>query len=352
MHVVKTFKTPQSKWRGFFVFLCLCTLSGRSATLSPTDSLSLNVSGGAALTTLHGAGSKASENGLLICLIDHSISDRVHALCAIRGSRSGNRAFIEEAALKWSLGRNEAEAGFVSNRYGFGTLYRPFSIFIFLFDKPVLWDAYGFGFTYKRSIGTSASVTAGSSINTRENGQAHVLLSMNKALLSLGILGGVQTYSMDDQDNSIATGLDATLRWDCLQIHGIAKYTDYLGFGHSSNPTMVPGKSFTGLLELSWMLTHTLNARAISYILKLQKRYDHQFLFEGLEASWMFARYFGLGSGCEWQKDDDVISLMPRCFLKAVPSADHASLEVSFQPTITHSKIISYRFSGEIWMRL
>jgi hypothetical protein len=95
-----------------------------------------------------------------------------------------------------------------------------------------------------------------------------------------------------------------------------------------------------------------LNARAISYILKSKKRYDHEFLFEGMEASWMFVKHFGLGCGCEWQKDDDAISLMPRLFAKAVPSPDHASLEVSFQPTITHSEIIIYRFSGELWMRL
>ena len=344
--------TPQSIGRGFFIFFCLLLLSTQSATLSPTDSLSLNVSGGAALSSLHGAGSKASENGLIICLLDHSLSDNVHAICAIRGSRSGNRAFLEEAALKWSLGRNEADAGFVSHRYGFDELYRPYSIFNFLFDKPVLWDAYGFGFTYKRRMGTSLCVTTGSSIDTRENGQAHVLLSMNKSNLTMGLLEAFQTYSTDNQDNSFSSGLEASWQPDRLHLHGVVKYTHYLGFGHTANSTMVPGESVTGFLELSCFLTSSLTAEAVSYYLKTQKRYDHEFFFEGLETSWMFAKQLGLGCGCEWQKDDDIISLMPRLFARIVPSPNRASLEISFQPTIAHSEIISYRLAGELWLRL
>jgi hypothetical protein len=338
--------------REIIAVCCIFALPVHSVILSPRDSLAILVSGGAAISFLHGAGQKASETGLCIASLDHSINNALHAVCAVRGGRNSLKSFIEEADIRWSFGSNEADAGFVSNRYGFALLYRQNSPYFFLFDKPVLWDASGFGFAYRRDMGRFFKLTAASSVNTRESGQAHALLSMGTTRFTSELFGGFQTYSSENQDNGISAGLEVRLRLDRIQMHGIAKSTDYLGYGHAANATMVPGESTIGFLECSWTPVPSINVSAVSYYLKAHKRYDHEFFFEGLEFKWIFFKQFGLGAGCEWQKDDDVASLMPRFFTMAVPSPDHACLEVSLQPTVVHGAIISYRLSGELWIRL
>ena len=115
---------------------------------------------------------------------------------------------------------------------------------------------------------------------------------------------------------------------------------------------MVPGESTTGFLECSLSPASSLSINAMSYVLNNRKRFNHSFYFDGLELSWMFADFLGAGLGCEWQKDDEVTTLMPRLFLKAVPSARRAGLEISFQPTLMRATAASYRLSGELWMRL
>jgi hypothetical protein len=115
---------------------------------------------------------------------------------------------------------------------------------------------------------------------------------------------------------------------------------------------MVPGESTIGFIECALSPASSLTVNAMFYVQKSRKRYDHSFYFEGIEMSWMFARMLGAGCGCEWQKDDDVATLMPRVFVKAVPSAGRAGLEVSFQPTVIHGEISSWRLTGELWMRL
>jgi hypothetical protein len=321
-------------------------------TLSPADSLSLQVAGGATISASHGSGAKASENGLLICVLDHSLSDRFQAICGVRGGESGFRSFIEEAEIRWTSGQNKADAGFLSQRYGFCMLYRPNSIFNFLFDKPLLLDAYGFGIGFSRQVGTRFGVAAGSTIGTRENGQAHVLLSMDCGYLASRLLGEFETYSQENQDNGVSSGLEMYFRWSRGQLHGIAKFTSYIGYGHAANSTMVPGESMTGFLECSISPVSPLTISAMSYVFKSRKRYDHLFYFEAAEASWMFSAMFGAGCGCEWQRDDDVATLMPRVFVKATPAAGRAGFELSIQPAMTGKEISSYRLSGELWMRL
>lgn len=343
---------PRLFTRKVFLFIGISLVPAFSVELSAHDSLKVEVIGGAAISFLHGAGQKAAETGLLKASLDHIVSENVHAICAVRGSRNSLQSFIEEADIRWKSGRNRIDIGFVSHRYGYASCYRETSPFYFLFDKPLLWDANGFGFTYLLDLGANTGLVGASSVNTRENGQAHALLSMNLPNVESRLLGSFETYSSENQDNGIATGLEVNAHWERLKIHGIGKYTNYLGYGHAANPTMVPGESIVGFLELTSKLTSCISASAVSYALNTRKRFDHQLYFEGLELTWMFVNKFGCGGGCEWQQDDGVVSLMPRLFAKAVPSPDHAGIEVSFQPTIINRAIISYRVSGEIWIKM
>jgi hypothetical protein len=336
------------------ILLCLfVSLSCASAArLSLYDSLSCEVTGGAALHFFHGSGPKATEDGLIICGFDHGFTQEIHAAFALRGAVNGSLPLIEEAALQWKRGPSALEAGFVSQRYGFDKIYRPHSIFNFLFDKPVLWDEYGFGSAYCQGITSCLNVTAATSINAKENGQAHLLLTFNAKNLESSVLGGFQSYTIENQDNSFTSGIDVTARWDSLLVHCTAKYVDYFGYGHAANPTMVPGETITGFLELSYVPISGVSLNTMSYYFQTTKRFEHEFFFEGLEGSWMIFRHYGLGGGVEWQKDDDIITIMPRIFARIVPFAAATELQISMQPTFINHTVTSYRLAGEIWIRL
>jgi len=323
-----------------------------SATLSTHDSVFCEATGCAAISFTHGSGSKASENGLIICSLDHSFNDNIEAVCAVRGSSSDALPFIEKAALQWKSGSSLIDAGFISSRYGFDILYRPHSISNFLFDKPVLWDMYGFGAAYNRTFSGWFDISAASSINAKEAGQAHLLLNTHVGNLASSFLAGFQSYTMENQDNSFTGGLDVNFRHDSLRIHCTAKYVDYAGFGRSSNPTMRPGETITGFSEFSYIPVSNVTITAMSYYLKSRKRYYHEFFFEGAEVSWMFLRHIGFGGGCEWQKDDDIISLTPRLSALIVPYSGSTSIQLSVQSCQIDNAVTSYRMAGEIWFRL
>jgi hypothetical protein len=330
-------------------FLSWCA---SSAALSPCDSLSCEVTGGAALHSFHGSGSKATEDGLVFCRLNHDFTDKIQAVVALRGAVNSSLPLIEEAALQWKSATSSIEAGFVSHRYGFDKLYRPHSIFNFLFDKPVLWDEYGFGATYYQGLTTWLTMAAASSINSKENGQAHLLLTFKDKNIESGILGGFQSYTTENQDNSFTSGIDVSAQWNLLSVHCAAKYVDYFGFGHASNSTMVPGESITGFLEFAYIPVSPVTLSAMSYYVKTQKRFEHEFFFEGLEGAWMFLPHYGIGGGIEWQKDDYIITVMPRAFARFVPFNSTTELQVSMLPTFIVNSITSYRLAGEIWFRL
>ena len=303
------------------------------------------------ISFLHGSGSKASEDGLLTAALTHSFNSRLFAQCALRVGATAAQPLLEKAALAWRSGQSAVEAGFVSQRYGFDILYRPHSVFHFLFDKPVLWDTYGFGAGYSGSF-SRLTLSAASSINAKENGQAHVMLSLQGATLESSLLAGFQSYTLENQDNEFSLGLNTTGNWNTFHVHATAKYVSYAGYGHAANPTMVPGQSVTGFLEMSYTPSTALMLCAMSYYLNVHKRFDHEFYFEGLEGTWMTFDYAGLGLGGQWQKDDAITTLTPRVFLTIVPLPDAAELRVSFESTYIERSATSYRLMGEIWMRL
>ena len=51
------------------------------------------------------------------------------------------------------------------------------------------------------------------------------------------------------RDNSYTEGANLAADFGILRIHGLGKFMQYMGFGHSTNSTMVPGESFDGLFE-------------------------------------------------------------------------------------------------------
>jgi hypothetical protein len=125
----------------------------------------------------------------------------------------------------------------------------------------------------------------------------------------------------------------------------------YAGFGHATNSTMVPGKSFDGLVEARIDPNNKCNAEAQVYYENYQKSYHHEFLLTGIEATWMALSRCGIGAGYEYQMNDSYCTNIPRLFLVFIPFAQKTELRLSFQQsTLSGSKPV-YGLFGEIWMQ-
>jgi len=154
------------------LFIVFIAFSACALTLGPQDSLDIMVSGGASIVYEKDAGAKGLEDGLLRASLSHALTNDLQAVVTVRGSRNSSDALLEEGALNFHKENYAFSGGFVSDRTGFAELYRPHSIFYFLFDKALLWDVNGFGLDGGISFKNGVGLNVGSSLNSLESGQA------------------------------------------------------------------------------------------------------------------------------------------------------------------------------------
>jgi len=332
--------------------MCLFALPACAAVLTPADTLSCTVTTGASASYVHGSGGKGTQDGLLLGTWNHSFNTRLHTDIGIRGSSNSSRPFIEEAALVLTTAAGDISSGFLNARYGFKSLYRPHSLFNFLFDAPMLWNTYGFGIGYQQKSGQPIQLGAQSSLNSKESAQAHVTAQAAWSHQSAMVIGGIQTYSTENQDNNLLVGGEWQSSWSKLQMHCIGTYADYTGFGHDRNSTMVPGYKGTAFVEMNYTPQRTVTLSGMGYYEQMHKAYEHEFVFCGTEVCWMAFSSLGMGCGMEWQQDDATVSLMPRTFIQWTPLKESADIQVGVQPTIIDNAIPNWRITGELWIRL
>ena len=323
-----------------------------AAALTSDDSINCTVTGGAAVSYVHGSGGKGSEDGLLLCTWNHSISDCLHTEVGIRGSSNSSRPFIEKAALIRTGTHSDFETGFLNARYGFKSLYRPHTIHNFLFDNPLLWNTYGFGVSYRQKVSSSVQVLAQTTINSKESTQIHALVQGEWAHQSAAFISGIQTYSPENQDNIMSIGSEWSGTWSKLQVHCIGSYNNYSGFGHNRNASMVPGYKGIGFVECTYMPVPTLTFSGMGYYEQMHKSYNHEFTFCGTDVCWTAVTDIGIGCGMEWQQDDATVTLMPRSFIRWTPVKDAADIQLGVQPTSINNAIPNWRITGELWIRL
>ena len=338
-------KSPDILFIVFFAF------SACALTLGPQDSLDIMVSGGASIVYEKDAGAKGLEDGLLRASLSHALTNDLQAIVAVRGSRNSADALLEEGALSFHKENYSFSWGFVSNRMGFAELYRPHSIFYFLFDKALLWDVNGFGLDGGVSFKNGVGLNAGSSLNSLESGQAFGEVDFRGERLRANALVGFQSYETEDQDNSYTEGANLAADLGILKIHGLGKFMQYMGFGHSTNSTMVPGESFDGLFEARIDPADKFNAEAQIYYKNYHKSYQTESLMSGIEATWMVLPHCGIGAGYEYQMDDSYCTNIPRLFLVFVPFAQKTEIRLSFQQSLQSGAQPVYSLFGEIWMQ-
>jgi hypothetical protein len=335
----------------YILFILFFVFSAYASTLDPQDSLDIMVSGGASITYEKSADAKALEDGLLRASLSHALTDNLRAVISIRGSRNSSIPLFEEGSIHLKVRNSDISGGFLSYRYGFATLYRPHSVFYLLFDRALLWDVNGFGIGGNLNSNTGLALGAGASLNSRESGQVHALLDVAGQHLQTRILGGFQSYSPEDQDNSFTEGTDVAGEWEYIKVHAVGTFMQYAGFGHATNSTMVPGNSFDGLVEARIDPNNKCNAEAQVYYENYKKSYRHEFLLTGIEATWMALLRCGIGAGYEYQMNDAYCTNIPRLFLDFIPFAQKCDVRLSFQQrTLSGSRPV-YSLFGEIWMR-
>ena len=332
------------------LFILFFDLSAQALTLGSQDSLDISVSGGATIGFEQSSGSKADEDGLLRVLLTHEFTNHVRAVISARGGRNTSIPLFEEGSIHLKVNNSDLSGGFLSYRFGFAVLYRPHSVFYYLFDRALLWDVNGFGIGGALDFNPGLALSAGSTINSRENGQVHALIDFAGPHLRTLVLGGFQSYSVEEQDNTFTEGMDVAGEWECLKVHAVGKFTQFTGFGHSTNSTMVPGKSFDGLFEARIDPNKKFNASAQVYYENYDKSYNHEFLLTGIEGTWMALSRFGVGAGFEYQMDDAYYTWIPRIFLIFVPLVKKSDVRLSFQQSMLGKAHPVYSLSGEIWM--
>jgi hypothetical protein len=316
------------------------------------DSLRVQATGGVSIDFQEHAGRKSSEEGLIRVSLDHPFTDRLHAVIALRASRSSARPAFEEGSLAWRGGQGEVKAGFLSDRYGLSTLYRPHSVFQFLFDKPLLWDTYGFGAGGALRIGPFTTVSGSATMNTRESGEAHALATVTAGELQARLLGGFQAYSPEDQDNHVVGGGEFAAGAGALMVHCAAKFVRFTGFGVAANPTMTPGRVFDGYLETHWDPLPRITLNGILYYQNYAKRYRHEFLLGGAEGTWMFLTTLGIGARWEVQRDGDLLSSTPALSVVFVPVPNKTELRISAQQLKTEAGAPIRSVTAELWFQL
>jgi hypothetical protein len=334
------------KAAGAFFILALST---HATLLTPQDSLYVMVAGGASVSTQNATGSKAVEDGLLKASLSHSLLDNLRAVISVRGGRNSSDAFLEEGALFLGHENFGLAGGFLSYRAGFAELYRPHSIFNLLFDKAILWDVNGFGIAGNVVFKNCVGLAAGSSLNSHESGQIYASIDYNGARYRARALTGFQSYSAEEQDNSYSEGVDFAADYGYLRLHALGKFMQYMGFGHATNSTMIPGKSFNGLFEAAIVPNAKIHASAQVYYENYEKRFNHELLSTGMEAVWMVLPRCGLGAGFEYQKDDSYYTDIPRVFLVFIPLPQKTEIRLSFQQGSTSGSQPLYGIFGEFW---
>ena len=334
------------------LFIILFVFSAHALILGPQDSVDISVSGGAAVGFQKVSGLKAVEDGLLRASLSHEFTNIVRAVISVRGNRNSSIPLFEEGSIHLKIRNSDLSCGFLSYRFGFAALYRPHSVYYYLFDRALLWDVNGFGFGGALDCSHGIAIGAGSSLNSRESGQVHARLDFSGRHLRALLLGGFQSYSAEEQDNSFTEGTDIAGEWGFLKVHATGKFMQYMGFGHSTNSTMVPGKSFIGLLEARIDPNDKFNAAAQMYYENYEKKSRHDFLLTGIEGTWMVLSRCGVGAGFEYQMDDAYYTRTPRVFMVFVPFNKKTDIRISFQQSTLVGSQPVYGLAGEIRMDL
>jgi hypothetical protein len=309
------------------------------------DSLHVQLWGGAQITDQKPAGLKGNESGIIDAWMTHHFTDAVFCTVYLKGTRDFPTPFIEEASLGYRRNSFVARAGMLSTHVGRASLYKPFSVFNQFTRTSVIWDSYGFGLALDsrlQSMGLSGAAT----LNSRENGAAHVLwTALDNSVVRERVLVGIQTGELDNQDNSLTAGNDLAVALKPFDFHIAAKYSAYQGYG---NPTMKPGHLVELFGEARVVPVSSLSLCCMVYYKDFKKAYAFHSLLGGLDGQYMMLRWLGMYAGYEYQQSNDVGSHVPQIGMAIAPVSDHTLCRIGIESTITGEAYLN-RITALLW---
>ena len=312
----------------------------------PVDSLAVFLAGDADATYQQPSGTKGSEDGFLRVTAVHDFNSDFSATIGIRGYVSLPVPFLEQGALSWKNPLCELSGGFLTNRYGTGDYYKTYSTASPLFEKPLVLDAYGFGFGCSSRPGIFV-VRGAALMNNRENGTVYGYTGIETPGFRAGVLAGFQTYSVDDQDNDLTIGFESSREGKLLKIHCALKYLH--GFGYSATAsTLPPGNDFDGFCEARLTPLSTLTLDMLALYRYSKKWYEHSDAMTGVDAAWRFLPWSGAGGGTEWTWSDGIHTLAPELYLFVVPVPDRSRLSIGIRRSWTMQSSPLYQLTGNV----
>jgi hypothetical protein len=323
------------------VFPCLAMNPGIG------DTLHVFLAGDAAVTWQRPSGIKGSEDGFMRVTLAHEFNRSFSAKIGVRGHRSLPVPFLEQGALSWRGRTGEASGGFLTCRHGIDRYYKTRTTLNPLFEKPVVWDAYGFGFGASARPGVVV-VQGAALMNNRESGSVCGYAGVETPGFSSGFLCGFQTYSVDDQDNNLVLGFESARENDAVKVHGAVRYVHGFGYSATSKTALPEGNRADGFVEARITPVPVLTVDVLALYRQYRKWYAHSEALAGIDVRWLCLSWSGIGGGTEWMKSDGIVTWSPEAYLFAAPVRDQTMISIGIRGSRTMRSSPLYQLTGNI----
>ena len=329
------------------LLISLFSLPAFPVSLFPDDSLSLFVAGDALATSQASSGFKGSENGFLRATLCHELSDHLSATVGVRGYSALPEPFLEVAALSWKNDPATLSGGFLTSRYGSCRFYKTYSTLSPLFEKPVIWDVYGFGGSGSLHSG-NWMLNAGALMNDRESGSVHGYGGFESGSFSAGLLAGFQTYSPEDQDNNLTLGFESSAGEGPLRLHCAMRYLHGTAYSSTGTSYHIHGNAFDGFLEARIAPVRPLTIDLLGLYDCSRRQFNHAQGLTGIDCQWRLIHWWGVAGGGEWSNNDGVQSWAPELRTFVSPDTGVTQLSIGVKQSRTGSSSPLNQLTGNV----
>jgi hypothetical protein len=225
----------------------------------------------------------------------------------------------------------EVSGGFLTSRYGICKFYKTFSTLGPLFEKPVVWDVYGFGGNARVRSG-HLEFDGGVRLNDRESGSVHGYAGLETRPFSAGILAGFQTCSPEDQNHNLTLGFESSAGAGLIRLHCAMKYLH----GYAIVPSCkARGSMVNGLLEARIAPVRPLSVDLLGLYQRIRQEFSHEHELIGLDCQWRLIRWWGVAGGGEWSNSDGVESWAPELRTFVSPGWGNTQLSIGVKQSRT-----------------
>lgn len=282
-----------------------------SDTLYRDKNIAINVRSGAEIS-LPKEGKKTSAVAALLAVkYSQNITNNIGFNVAIRTPGAINSIDIINGNVSFKQGLFTVTGGLLHYNDVYVEHYLNKSIYTPLFDKSIFWKSHGYGIGWHRQFTDALSIEGALSLNSRENGSVHTKLSFKKGNFLWEVLGGFQSYTLENQDNALIVGNTIIYDSKTFQCNIDIGATIYTGYASSANPTMTPGKKIVLYTDFIYSPSSRISFGAIGYIHFEKKRFIHKEQYVALNNKIFLTKNIGISSGYEYTRENKLKASIP-----------------------------------------